>query len=57
MVGRFDRDVEMAVKTISEWCGSKSKKSRFRDHGAVQASIARIQLCKDRPGWPDLLAT
>jgi hypothetical protein len=26
LVGRFDRDVEMAVKTISEWCGSNSKK-------------------------------
>ena len=25
-VGRFDRDVEMTVKTISKWCGTNSKK-------------------------------
>ena len=28
LVGRFDRDVEMTVKTISEWCGTNSKKNR-----------------------------
>lgn len=25
-VGRFDRDVEMTVKTFSRWCGTNSKK-------------------------------
>jgi hypothetical protein len=47
----------MAIKTVSEWCGSNGKKSRFRDHGAVHDGIARIQLCEDRHDCPGLLAT
>jgi len=30
----------------------EQKKSRYRDHGAVHTSIARIQLCELRPRGP-----
>lgn len=60
LVGRFDRGVEMTVKTISEWYGSKSK-NRASEITArctrCKRALRASSFARTRLGGQGLLAT